>query len=68
MLSSSVVLSGIAHSREFFDPANPVHLASLKSFVNTGNWGEVQFYPELPYTNVPMTVFTKFAKHALEQK
>jgi hypothetical protein len=51
--------------REAFDPLNPVHIESLEVFIRTGNWGSVQFYTELPYTDVPMTVLMKFAQHHL---
>jgi len=49
--------------REFFDPTNERHLASMDAFIKTGNWGNVQFYPELPYAEVPMTVLMKHAEH-----
>ena len=47
--------------REHFDPANVEHLASFDTFIRTGNWGDVQFFAEAPYTEVPITVLTKFA-------
>ena len=52
--------------RETFDPTNPLHIESFKHFVRTGNWGDVQFFTELPYIEVPMTVLMKFAMHALQ--
>lgn len=53
-------------SREVFDPTNPTHMESFKTFLRTGNWGEVQFWPELPYVEVPMTVMMKFILHTLQ--
>lgn len=52
-------------NRETFDPTNPIHIESFETFLRTGNWGDVQFYAELPYIEVPMTVLTKFAMHHL---
>lgn len=49
--------------RQYFDPTNEEHLASMDCFLRTGNWGAVQFYPELPFIEVPATVLTKFACH-----
>lgn len=51
-------------AREFFDPTNPKHLVSMDTFIRTGNWGDVQFYPELPYIEVPMTVLMKYVSHS----
>lgn len=65
MLGNSGVLRNNGMKREEFDTNNPKHLASAKHFLETGNWGEVQFYPELPYLNVPETVLRKLAKEAL---
>jgi hypothetical protein len=52
-------------NREIFDPTNEAHLLSLKVFLATGNWGDVQFYPEAPFTEAPATVMTKYARHML---
>jgi hypothetical protein len=52
--------------REVFDPSNPQHELSLKQFLNTGKWGDFQFYAEQPYTEVPMTVLVKYAKFILK--
>ena len=49
--------------REHFDPTSQVHLDSFDVFLKTGNWGAVQFFPELPYSDVPMTVLMKYAQH-----
>lgn len=50
-------------AREYFDPTNPAHLESLDVYLKTGNWGAVQFYAELPFVEVPVTVLTKFAMY-----
>lgn len=60
------VLTEIKHvKREIFDPENSAHVASLKHFLRTGNWGEIQFEAELPYIEVPMTVVMKYARWVL---
>lgn len=51
--------------REMFDASNPLHVESLESYLRTGNWGEVQFWSELPYHDAPSTVLAKFARHTL---
>lgn len=58
---SSRVLSEPGVRRENFDPKNKEHRASLKKFLETGNWGDIQFYTEYPYVTVPETVLRKFA-------
>ena len=58
---SSRVLSEHQVRRESFDSNNKEHRASLKKFLETGNWGDVQFFTEYPYVTVPETVFRKFA-------
>ena len=67
-LSNSTVLRHAAVKRETFDPTNAEHLESLKTFLETGNWGKTQFYCEFPFSNVPMTVLMKFASHSLGTK
>ena len=57
---SSRVLSEPQVRRESFDSKNKEHRASLKKFIETGNWGDVQFFAEYPYVTVPETVFRKF--------
>ncbi len=52
--------------REIFDPRKKEHLESLKIFLQTGNWGDIQFYAELPYIEVPMTVLTKYSTYMLK--
>ena len=60
-LNRSTILRRATVTRATFDPTNQEHLASLKSFIATGNWGAVQFYCEFPFTDVPMTALMKFA-------
>ena len=50
-------------NRQKFDPTNDSHLASFEVFMRTGNWGDIQFFTELPYNEVPMTVLMKYAEH-----
>lgn len=63
MLSAAATLRQPLVERAHFDPTNPDHLASLDAYLQTGNWGAVQFFPELPFVEVPITVLTKFAMH-----
>lgn len=65
-LTRSAVLRKHGSKRAFFDATDPEHCASLRQFIKTGNWGEVQFFPEFPFTDVPMTVLMKFAGHHLK--
>lgn len=58
-------LRGTRVRRENFDPTNAEHLDSLRKFVSTGSWGEVKFFAEAPFTEVPATVMMKFAAHTL---
>lgn len=51
--------------REIFDPTNESHVESFKVFLVTGSWGDIQFYPEDPYTEAPATVMSKYAMHQL---
>lgn len=53
-------------NREIFDPTNAAHIESFKIFLRTGNWGDVQFYPEVPYTEAPATVMAKYSRHILD--
>lgn len=59
-LNKSSILRRASVNRQHFDPTNAQHVESLKTFIETGNWGEVQFYCEYPFTDVPTTVLTKF--------
>lgn len=65
-LSRSNTLRRCTMARSEFDPSNKEHLASLRTFVQTGNWGKNQFVCEFPFTDVPMTVLMKFAGHHLD--
>lgn len=62
----SSILRQHGQARTYFDPANKLHCASLKVYLETGSWGDVQFFPEYPYTDVPTTVLAKFAKFRLK--
>ena len=62
-LNLSTTLRKTAVNRTFFDPSLQSHLDSFDVFLRTGNWGDVQFYCEHPYTDVPMTVLMKFAMY-----
>ena len=64
-LSRSTILRQVASHRVAFDATNPEHCASLKKFLETGNWGGVMFYPEFPYTDVPTYVMAKYCSHML---
>jgi len=59
------VLSPQVIKRDIFDPVNEEHLTSLKKYLTTGRWGDVQFYSEYPYTTVRDTVLTKYANFML---
>lgn len=48
--------------RQKFDPTNDSHMLSFSIFMRTGNWGDIQFFSELPYNEVPMTVLMKYAE------
>jgi hypothetical protein len=63
-MAKSSVLRRHGMKREFFDPTNPAHIASLKNYLQTGNWIQ-QFFPEDPFLDVPATVFRKFMGHSL---
>lgn len=63
-MAKSTSLRRKGMQREFFDPANPAHLASLASFLKTGHWIQ-QFFPEDPFNDVPTTVFRKYIGHNL---
>lgn len=63
MLTTATSLRRPIVERQLFDPTNPDHLESLDTYLRTGNWGEVQFFAELPYVEVPITVLMKFAMY-----
>lgn len=62
-LNLSTALRKASVNRTFFDATSDAHLESFRVFLRTGNWGNVQFYCEHPYTDVPMTVLMKYAMH-----
>ena len=53
--------------REVFNPKNKEHLRPFKKFLESGSWGDVQFFPEEPSVTVPETVFRKFSLHNLQK-
>jgi hypothetical protein len=61
VLNLSTVLRKASVNRTSFDPSKDSHLESFRTFLRTGNWGDVQFYCEAPFTDVPMTVLMKYA-------
>lgn len=61
----SQVLAKAISPKVPFNPKNRKHLASLKKFLTTGNWGDIRFQPELPHVEVPMTCLVKLANHVL---
>ena len=65
MQHKSRILAAAVKPKVTFDPKNKKHLASLKKFLSSGNWGEVRFHPELPHVEVPMTCLVKLANHVL---
>jgi len=62
-LNNSTALRKAGSYRTFFDPSKQSHLDSFDVFLKTGNWGEVQFFCEAPFSDVPMTVLMKFAMY-----
>lgn len=65
-LGKSSLLRTNVVRREIFDPTKHEHQLSLKHYLDTGTWGEIQFYAEHPFTEVPITVLTKYAKFVLK--
>jgi hypothetical protein len=61
----SKILKGNQIKREIFNPRNKAHQDSLRKFLETGNWGDIQFFVESPYVTVPQTVMRKFCAHHL---
>lgn len=62
---SSILNRAHLVNRQIFDPANEQHVDSLRHYLRTGNWGDIQFYEEVPFVEVPATVLTKYAQHML---
>lgn len=65
---SSSVLKRANPVRVFFDPKNKAHVSSLKTFLETGRWGDVQFDCEPPFISVPEYVYRKYIAHKLGAK
>lgn len=65
VLNLSSALRRHTVNRVLFNPEDQRHVDSLKVFLRTGNWGDLQFYCEHPYTDVPMTVLMTFAMYEL---
>jgi hypothetical protein len=65
MIAGSNVLREARIRRESFDPTNGEHLASARKWLETGNWGSVQFFAEGPYVSVTETVLRRLANSAL---
>jgi hypothetical protein len=65
VLGGSRTLRNAKIIREEFNPANDEHLSSLRIFLDTGNWGRIQFYPQAPYVTIPETVLRKMAEFGL---
>ncbi len=63
ILGDSTLLRQAHVRREVYDPRNDDHMLSFIHFLRTGNWGEIQFLAEAPYTDVPMTVLMKYAQY-----
>ena len=63
VLNLSSALRKASINRTSFDPSLESHLESFRIFLRTGNWGDVQFYCEHPFTDVPMTVLMKYAMY-----
>lgn len=62
---SSILNRAHLINRQIFDPANQQHIDSLRHYLRTGNWGDIQFYEEVPFVEVPATVLTKYAEYML---
>lgn len=62
---SMSMLTNTRQPREKFNPRNKKHLASLKVFLETNRWGEVQFELVPPFTSIPHMVLTMFAMSKL---
>lgn len=52
--------------RTHFNPKNKAHVASLKQYLETGNWGEAKFVCEGTYLSVPDYVMRKYLAHQLK--
>lgn len=65
-MSNSINLQKHGIKRVNFNPKDAAHLRSMKTFIESGNWGKVQFLPEFPYNDVPTTILMKFATYSLK--
>jgi hypothetical protein len=61
---SAILAKAVIHKVPF-NPEDERHLRSLKTFLDTGKWGDVRFVAELPHVEVPMTCLVKLARHVL---
>jgi hypothetical protein len=62
------ILTKALPTRVIFNPRNKKHRESVKTFLETGKWGDVLFVPEAPHIEVPATVLSKLAAHTLGMK
>ena len=65
---TSKILRSAQLARQEFDPKNKKHRNSFKKYLETGSWGEIQFFAEAPYVTVPETVFRKYCAWSLAKK
>lgn len=49
-----------------FDPSNKEHLLSLKTFLQKGSWGNLQFKIEHPYNSVIDSVLRNLANYYIQ--
>jgi hypothetical protein len=63
MFSIAASLRNAQVERVVYDPSNEAHNDSLDTYLVSGNWGKIQFFPELPFSEVPITVLTKYARY-----
>lgn len=52
--------------RVHFNPKNKAHVASLKTYLETGSWGDIKFVCEGSYLSVPDYVMRKYIAHQLK--
>jgi hypothetical protein len=66
MLHANVLLCNSVGKRAVFDPRNKAHVASLKTFLETGSWGDILFLAEGNFVDVPSSVMMKYLHHVLK--
>lgn len=66
MTSTTILNRTEIVNRVKFDPDNAEHVESFKNFVKTGNWGNIQFFEEFPFTTVPATVTHRYLCKVLD--